>query len=502
MRTKKAFYNIVSQSVLEIVTMICSLILPRFILSAFGSDYNGVVASITNFLDYISFLTLGVSGATRVAIYKANAQNDMRKVSAILKATEFYMRKVAYAFIAYMVILAFVFSRYYKGIDTSFNIFILVIIIGFGVFAEYFFAITYRTYLMANQCMYINNIVQIILKLLNTVVCISLISLNQSIQIVKLGSAICYVLCPILLNIIVIKKFKIIKNIQPDNTALKQRKEVLAHSIANCIHQYTDIFLLTMLSTPKIVSVYSVYNLVFAMLKKIQTVFTTGLEAAFGEIWAKGEKSHFLSCLNTLEYLLFSFVIVVFSCAGMLILPFIALYTRGITDTQYILPTFAYLSVITYGAFSLRMPYQIAVQAAGQYKETRNGAFVEAGLNFIISLIGIHYLGLIGVVLGTLAANVFRTAQYALYISRKMLDRSIFIVIKKCIWLVLTVSIILVIYNLIPQFDTSSWINWIIAGAFWFFVSCIVTVLSSLVFYRREFVRSANICLRIVKRRK
>ena len=62
MRTKKALYNIIAQMSYEIVAMICGLILPRFILAAFGSSYNGMISSITQFLDYISILTLGISG--------------------------------------------------------------------------------------------------------------------------------------------------------------------------------------------------------------------------------------------------------------------------------------------------------------------------------------------------------------------------------------------------------------------------------------------------------
>ena len=46
----------------------------------------------------------------------------------------------------------------------------LVVIIGIGTFAEYFFGITYKTFLMANQSMYIYNIIQIFSKIANTIV--------------------------------------------------------------------------------------------------------------------------------------------------------------------------------------------------------------------------------------------------------------------------------------------------------------------------------------------
>ena len=43
MRTKKAFYNITLELVLQVVTLVSGLILPRLILEAYGSAYNGVI---------------------------------------------------------------------------------------------------------------------------------------------------------------------------------------------------------------------------------------------------------------------------------------------------------------------------------------------------------------------------------------------------------------------------------------------------------------------------
>lgn len=501
MRTKKALYNIIAQMSYEIVAMICGLILPRFILAAFGSSYNGMISSITQFLDYISILTLGISGSTRVAIYKANASGGIKEVSAVLKATELYMRKVAIAFVAYMLALTMVYPYIVRNDFSWAESASLVVIIGIGTFAEYFFGITYKTFLMANQSMYIYNIIQIFSKIANTIVSILLINAGQSIQIVKLGSAICFAATPIALNYIVRKKYHIISNIEPDGSALKQRGDVMAHSIANCVHQYTDVFLLTLFTSPQLVSVYSVYTLILGSLRKLQNVFTSGLEGAYGDLWAKGKIKKFEENFNTFEYLIFSFVSVVFSCAAVLILPFVQIYTKGVNDTEYILPVFAGLSIVAYAVFCLRAPYLTAVQAAGKYKETRNGAFVEAGLNFVISFITVFKFGLIGVTLGTLAANVFRTIQYAVFISQKMLpQRSIWKFIKRCGWLVTNVIVINVILKIIPYGDILNWSQWIVVGVCDFTVAMIVTGIMSVIFYRKDLFKAFNIVKRMIKK--
>lgn len=502
MRTKKALYNILSQMLYEIVAMVCGLVLPRFILAAFGSSYNGMVASITQFLDYISFLTLGISGATRVAIYKANAENNPRKVSGIIKATERYMHKVGYAFIAYLFVLAIIFPLLVKEEYSWLSVSSLVIIIGLGTFAEYFFGITYKTYLMANQSMYIYNVIQVCSKIANTLLSIFLIRLNQSIQIVKLGSAFCFVLTPIILNYIVRKKYNIISDVEPDDSALKQRTDVMAHSIANSIHQYTDIFLLTLFSSQAIVSVYSVYNLVLLSLRKLQNVFTTGLEAAFGELWAKGEIKKFTSNFCLFEYLTFSFVSIVFSCTGCLILPFVSLYTKGVNDINYVIPLYAAVSVLTEGVFCIRSPYLIAVQAAGKYKETKMDAFIEAGINFGVSCIAVFKLGLIGVMIGTLSANAFRTIRYAFFLSKEIVNRPVKKFICLCIWTAFNSSIIITAYNCWVSIEIVNWLSWLMAGFAVLLISVSVVVVTSIVFYRSSLLQSIGVAHRMLTRRR
>lgn len=501
MRTKKALYNIISQMIYEIVAMICGLILPRFILSAFGSNYNGMLSSITQFLDYISFLTLGISGSTRLAIYKANASNDIYKVSAILKATEKYMRKVAYVFIGYIILLAFIYPLFVRNEFEWLEASSLVVIIGFGVFAEYFFGLTYKTFLMANQSMYIYNIIQVASKIANTLISLALILLNQEIQIVKLGSAVCFVITPIILNKVVREKYHIINNVEPDYSSLKQRRDVMAHSIANCIHQYTDIFLLTLFTSPSIVSVYAVYNLILSSLRKLQNIFTTGLEAAFGDLWARKEFKKFGINFRIFEFLIFSFVSIVFSCTAILIMPFIENYTKGITDINYLVPVYAYIAVFTEAIYCIRTPYLIAVQAAGKYKDTKKGAFIESGINLIVSLIAVFKFGLIGVILGTLVANIFRTLQYIIYLARNILDIQMKAFFYKCTWCILNIFLINIGHQFVFRNAVISWENWILNAITTVVFAVIIVFISALLFYKTYFLQSIRLVFQMIRRK-
>ncbi len=52
--------------------------------------------------------------------------------------------------------------------------------------------------------------------------------------------------------------------------------------------------------------------------------------------------------------------------------------TSTITDVNYIRPLFGYLICGSIFFTCIKLPYEQMVYAAGTFKETRNGAFVEA----------------------------------------------------------------------------------------------------------------------------
>lgn len=53
---KKLALNTITSVLFQITTLICGFILPRLILSTYGSETNGLVSSINQFLSMIGFL--------------------------------------------------------------------------------------------------------------------------------------------------------------------------------------------------------------------------------------------------------------------------------------------------------------------------------------------------------------------------------------------------------------------------------------------------------------
>lgn len=498
MRGRKALMNTVTSLLLQFVTVICGFIVPRIIIGTYGSEVNGLTSSIAQFLGYIALFESGVGGVVRAALYKPLADNDIAKISGIVKATENFFRKIALIFVGYMLILA---GAYPILVNKSFDWFFtasLVIIIGISTFAQYYFGMTYTVLTQADQRRYVTSTLQIFTIILNAVLVVIFAKLGASVHLLKLGTAAVYVLRPVILNIYVRKKYKFIKSAEPDAEAIKQRWDGLGHHIAHFVNLNADVVILTLFSKISTafsiaeVSVYSVYYAVVYGIVNVAASVSSGIEAGFGNMIARNEKENLNKKFSLYEFIIYTIVTVMFTSAAVLIIPFVKVYTNGITDVNYIRPAFAYIMVAAYAALAIRSPYNILTLAAGHYKQTRNGAFVEAGINIVVSLIGVYFWGIVGVALGTLCAMVFRTVQFAWYLSKNILVRKFTVFLKRIAVALISSAVSIVAVNLMPEFNIDSYFTWIVYAVIVAVITGISTVLISLIFSKKELFETCS----------
>lgn len=500
MKYKKAYYNIVTKIIYQIVALVTGLITPRLILQSFGSTYNGAISSITQFLSMISVLTIGIAGAMRVELYKNFAQNDLIGTSKIVKATDKFFKKVGKILVIYTLFLAILFPVMLKDQLSYIDSALLVVILSLSTFGVYYFGQTYFLFLQADQSEYITTIGHIIVNIVNMFIVIFMVKAQFNIFAVKLACSVLPVIYPIIISRYVKSKYKLITDVDADLSLLGQRKDAMFHSIANIVHDNTDIILLTVFTNTKLISVYTVYYSIVLNVKQLFQNFTTGLEAAFGVLWAGNQKTTFKKNFEIYEFLSFSFSSVIFTCVGLLILPFIKLYTYGINDVNYIRMTFAILVTITEAVFCIRQPYVTIVQAAGKYKETKKGAFLEAVINLLVSLILVNFIGLNGVIMGTLVSNIFRTCQYACFSYKHLLQRNIVFFVKNICIHMLNTTLTVVIFNKVLQYmPINTWLNWIIEACICFAISLIVTLFNAFIFNKGYLVASFGVIKKMIK---
>jgi len=104
-RKKRLALNTSTSLFYQVVTIICGFILPRLILKSFGSEVNGLVNSITQFLAIISFLELGVGAVIQSSLYKPLAEKDDEQISRVIVSGQKFFSKLAKILTVYVIIL-------------------------------------------------------------------------------------------------------------------------------------------------------------------------------------------------------------------------------------------------------------------------------------------------------------------------------------------------------------------------------------------------------------
>lgn len=93
MRSKKALKNIIYSLLLQFSTVICGFITPVLIISQYGSEVNGLISSITQFLAYIVLLESGVGPVLKAALYKPIAKKNVKEIKGLLKSSQKFLEK-------------------------------------------------------------------------------------------------------------------------------------------------------------------------------------------------------------------------------------------------------------------------------------------------------------------------------------------------------------------------------------------------------------------------
>lgn len=485
-RTKNAALVVGTGILSEVVALICGLILPKLILSTFGSEYNGITQSISQFISYISLMKAGIGGVTAAALYKPLAENNTQEISEILAATQKFMRRIALIFVLFVLGLAIIYPTFIvKDFDWWFTA-SLIIIISFATFAQYYFGFTYQILLSADQKDYITTLLGIIQTIVNTIISAILIKNNCSLHIVKLGSSVCALITPLFLYFYVRKKYNIIKNVKPKMDYIPQRWDATAHEVASFVNSNTDIVILTMFASLSDISVYTVYKYVTSNLKKIVNTCTVGFGAAFGDMYARNEIELMHQNLGIFELITYSMATILYSVAFVMILPFVSVYTIGINDANYIRPMFALFTILASMFNCFRIPYRVVVINVGHFKQTRNGAILEAVINIVVSVICVYLFGLVGVAIGSLCAMIFRSCQFAFYLSKNIMNRDIKYFIKHVLLSLGTLVVVYLISKLYIPANFDNYFSWIVYATITGIITLVITFVEDYLLYKED----------------
>ncbi|MEW9052625.1 MAG: polysaccharide transport protein [Neobacillus sp.] len=463
MRSKKALFNFITSLLLQFITAIIGFILPLLYIKAYGSEINGLVSSIKQFLSYLTIVEAGVGAASIAALYSPIALSDKLSINGILSATKTFYRRSGYLFIFLVVLLAFIYPLIVGDEVNSSLSLLMVLILGLSGMMEYLVIGKYQVLLTADQKSYIVNIVQITGILLNALVCIVMVKGGFTVLAVQITSTLVYISRMFFLISYVKKRYRAINyNSKPNFSGISNRWDALIHQIAGLAVFSTPIIIVTIFCGLKEVSVFAIYNMIISGVVMLVSAFSNGLMAAFGEILAKDERATLLRAFSEFEGLYYLVMTWAYTCTALLFLPFIQIYTLNIQDADYIRPIAAILFIIVGVSNSIRVPPMTLVNAAGHYTQTKYRSITEAVINITVSLALVQSLGIVGVLVGSICSYAYRTVDFILYSSRNILQRSVKYTFTKLIYNLVFASISILPFLTIFKIQAASFFEWII----------------------------------------
>lgn len=495
---KKMMRNTVTSLAAQLVAIIYGFVLPRLILEQFGSEVNGLTQSIRQFLGVINFLDLGVGQVVRSALYRPLGEQNNEQISSVMASGGRFYRRLAWALAGYVVVLMCIYpylaGQKFGWLYTA----ALIASMAISSFAQYYFGIINEQLIHADQRGYLIYSLQILSNLLNAAVCVAMIRFGCSIHAVKLTTSLVFLIKPLAIQLYIRRHYAIDRKIRYSGEPIRQKWNGIAQHISAVVLDGTDTIVLTLFSTLSNVSVYSVYFMVISSIQSFYQAATAGIHSAAGALWAKGDTTAQNRMFSAVELALHSVTVFLFCCTGLLIVPFVRVYTHGLTDAQYIQPLFAALLTIAYGIRCLRTPYNIWILAAGHFRQTQRCHITAAALNLAISVFAVSRWGLVGVAVGTLAAMVYQTGWMAWYNTKALLRRPAGRVAKRFAVDILTAGAICLLAGGI-RLEQITYLGWVIMAIQVALIALGVLALSAALFYREE---AADILRNVCRRAK
>lgn len=374
-RLAKAVRNISWRAIVLFLTAIANLIIPRYIILTYGSEVNGLTASITQVLSIVNLIQAGLGSSVTYLMYKSiEEKNRLRLANIIMSAKRTY-RYISIGVFAIGIGASFVFAY---GVKTDLQrdfVLIASLITCINSAASTYFTAVANVFLGAKQDGHLISKIQIISNAIGYL-------LNAVIIVLKLHFIFLYVINMItcLINIIALSKtFQ--KRYEPYALTENEEKKkefisipgVTYAAINEVAHSLVGGGLtisISMFAGLKASSVFAVYMIPISVLSTISNAIYSAIVPSYGSVVAEDNIQKTNLIFEIYQYILFTLNAVMYSCAAYLILPFVSLYVKGATDTNYYnLPLM--ILIILYGILSVaRVPYNNTVYVFGKFKET------------------------------------------------------------------------------------------------------------------------------------
>lgn len=471
------YKEIILNFILTFLVSLTSFLINKYFVFYLGIQNLGLMKLFTQLLAYLNLAEIGLASASTYALYKPLSTKNYKQISIVINTiTSLYNKILLFILIVGLFLNPIIpFFIKDKVVDKSIYLYWSLYVISTAI--SYGF-VKYSILFIADQKFGFVRLIQSGSKIFCQIL--------QIFVIIKLQSFLIFILLLILDNIVQYIFYKIhykkyysyiFKTEIRDKSIAKNLKNLFWHKIAGLIVFNTDFILISKFISLEVVGVYASYQMIVQMIMTIVNIVLNVLRPKVGKFIAENSKKEIFNYYKKLD-ILFLLVSIFFSYITYnLINKFITLWL----GKKFILSSLTvFLIMINLFIQSFRSVIGIFKEGSGFFDDIQL-PILEAIINFVLSIILVHYIGLNGVIIGTIVSNILIISiARPILIFKRCFDKDIKDYIKiygnYLILIIISIFSCNYILSFIPLKEVISWFDWVINGVIVGSVSLIIMV--------------------------
>lgn len=479
MKTKNSILNFITDLVPLIILMFLGLYKSKFLITELAPNYVGLYQLFSQLLGYITIFEFGMTGALLYRFFVPVSQKDKKKISILFFSGKKVFSIISLVMFGFGILFALIIPFMIKDNPFSVWYILLTFLMYISTNIIYYLVVAYKTLLEAEQKKHITNIIIQTSDIVKSIVEIIVLIIFKNLVILLTVGIITSIISSIFI-IIICKKYnpELVDTKKRDYEMLSDVKNLFVHKVAYLINNNVDLIIVTRGLGLVSVVIYSSYNFIVNMLRRITSRVYVSMVPSLGNLIVEN-KEQAKKVFFEINDLMFFLAIFLSAALFVSINPFINIWYEGEIFTSYGLAL----------GFSLIFFVNIVIQpllaftdAGGCFKETKKCAILEAVINLTLSLILFKPLGVFGILLATfigytISDNIIRAKIICNNLLKTSTKKYYFDLI---FYEFVTLILLIIEYLIFRNIEINSIFNWLLISG----VNCIGLLIALLLLFK------------------
>jgi len=502
-KSRTSLLNALSAMGLTLVNGLFGIVVTQFIIRSFGSDFNGLNSTANQIVNMLLILEGGFTLASNVALFEPLGRGDHAMVNGLLAATRRKFRGIGGLFLIIGLVVALLYSLVVNSsLPTEFVATVMVMTVVPAAF-NLFYATTYRVLLQGQQKEYIISLFTMLTIGLGHIANVVMILCHGPMWMVRFNTMVFSFANSFLIAWYVKRKNRFLDlKVPPRQEAIKGTGDVMVQKITGVVYNSAPIVFLSISPSggTALASVYAVYNYVFVMVKSLLHGIIDAPRHGFGQMLTERKREDVWPTFAQYEYIAFLAVYVMLTTCCALILPFIKLYTAGITDANYYDFTIAVLMVVIAMTEMLHIPSGHLINMSGNFRVSRNFQLIACGVLLVAMIVGGSLWGVYGMLVALLCVAVLLAVLEMGYVHLVFFKRKVGALLRLCLPM-LVVGFVSCYVEMNLPLAINGYVKFFLYGVVFVVLNSVVALITGFVFNRPQLTALFQRALGILRRR-